>query len=290
MSDVTDAIVVGVDGSEEALDAVRWAALVAARRNLRLHLASGFDASLGLYGDGVPISPDYFQTAEAVAQDELASAARLAEETAAGVRIEAERAHLAPVPLLLEHSRSARMIVLGASGRGGFEGMLVGSTAVSLAAHGSCPVVVVRPDREGPVVAGVDGSPNSVAALETAFDEAAWRRVPLVAVHSWSDAGYMAQQPIESALLAGEPDEDEQARVLAESLAGRQEKYPDVRVERVVVKARPRHALLDWSERASLVVVGSRGRGGFRGLLLGSTSQALIQHAKCPVMVVHPQG
>ncbi|ROS44709.1 universal stress protein family protein [Amycolatopsis thermoflava] len=78
--------------------------------------------------------------------------------------------------------------------------------------------------------------------------------------------------------------------VLAERMAGRQERYPDVKVDRVVVRDRPRHQLIDWSRQAQLVVVGGRGCGGFAGLLLGSTSQALIHHAECPVMVVRPGG
>ncbi|HVV29464.1 MAG TPA: universal stress protein [Mycobacteriales bacterium] len=289
MSGVADAIVVGVDGSAQALDAVGWAAAEAGRRNLRLHLVSGFDSSLGFYGAGLPIPPDSFDAVENLALTQLADAARAARDVAPGVEVTTERGRLSPIPLLLDYSSSARMIVLGASGRGGFTGMLVGSTAVSVAARSSCPVVVVRPDRDGPVVAGVDGSPNSTAALAAAFDEASWRGVPLVAVHSWSDADYVTDAPIAAALLETEPTEEEQTRVLAESLAGWQEKYPDVRVERVVVKDRPRHQLLGWSAKACLIVVGSRGRGGFQGLLLGSTSQALIHHAQCPVMIIRPR-
>jgi nucleotide-binding universal stress UspA family protein len=169
--------------------------------------------------------------------------------------------------------------------------MLVGSPAVSVAAHGECPVVVVRAGddgvirTEGPVVAGVDGSPTSIRALGAAFDEASWRGARLVAVHSWQDSDYVP----EYVALGAEPAEEERARVLAESLAGWQEKYPDVEVERVVVKDRPRHQLLERSATAQLVVVGSRGRGGFKGLLLGSTSQALVYHAGCPVLVVRPE-
>ncbi|HEY3467530.1 MAG TPA: universal stress protein, partial [Amycolatopsis sp.] len=83
-----------------------------------------------------------------------------------------------------------------------------------------------------------------------------------------------------------ERDED---RLLSQRLAGWQEKYPEVEIRRVLVRERPRHALLDVSEEAQLVVVGSRGRGGFTGMLLGSTSQALVQHAQCPVLVVRPE-
>ncbi|KAA9160206.1 universal stress protein [Amycolatopsis acidicola] len=285
----TDAIVVGVDGSEQALRAVRWAAAEAESRNLRMHLVSGCDSSLGFYGGGLPVPPDSFDAVENLALTQLADAERAARDAVPGVAVTTERAWLAPIPLLLECSASARIVVLGASGHGGYTGMLTGSTAVSVVARGSCPVVVVRPERVGPVVAGVDGSPNSVAALGMAFDEASWRGVPLVAVHAWSDADYVTETPVAAALLETEPTAEEQARILAESLAGWPEKYPEVRVERVVVKDRPRHQLLARSAEACLVVVGSRGRGGFQGLLLGSTSQALIHHARCPVMIVRPR-
>ncbi|WP_236792900.1 universal stress protein [Amycolatopsis sp. GM8] len=291
MTDSTGAIVVGIDGSAQALRAARWAAAEAAPRNLPLHLVSGIDPTLGYYGPSLPIPQDAFDAMERVVQQQLAEASAAAREAAPDLAVTTERVGMPPVPMLIELSQRARMIVLGASGRGGFEGMLAGSTAVSVAARGACPVVIVRGDegQSGPVVVGVDGSPTSVSALGVAFDEAAWRRTSLVAVHAWSDMDYATIVPWEYALLETEPSGQEQARVLAESLAGWQEKYPDVSVERVVVKDRPRRQLLEWSARAQLVVVGSRGRGGFRGLLLGSTSQALLHYARCPVLVVRPQ-
>lgn len=290
MTERTGVIVVGVDGSEQALDAVRWAAAEAAPRNLRLRLVSDVDPATGFYGAGLIIPPGSIEAIAAAAHADLRHAERAVRAVAPDVSVEKEFARTQPIPALIEQSRTARMLVLGASGRGGYTGMLAGSTVASVVAHAHCPVVVVRQplDPDGPVVVGVDGSALSTAALAAAFDEASWRRTPLVAVHSWSDADYETGAPPEMALLRAEPDEDEQARVLAESLAGWQEKYPDVPVERVVVKDRPRHQLLDRSAKARLVVVGSRGRGGFRGLLLGSTSQALVSHARCPVMVVRP--
>ncbi|TNC19630.1 universal stress protein [Amycolatopsis alkalitolerans] len=291
MTDSTAAIVVGIDGSEQALRAVRWAAAEATPRNLRVDLISGVDPALGYFGAGLPIPQDAFDAVERLAHQQLTEAAAAAHEIGPGLAVTTERLRVPPVPMLIDASKKARMIVLGASGRGGFTGMLTGSTAVSVVAHSECPVVIVRDDGEasGPVVVGVDGSPTSITALGAAFDEAAWRRVPLVAVHAWSDLDYASTAPVEYALLETEPSEQEQERILSESLAGWAEKYPDVRVERIVVRDRPRRQLLEWSKNAQLVVVGSRGRGGFQGLLLGSTSQALVHYAQCPVMVVRPQ-
>ncbi len=283
---MADEIVVGVDGSAAALEAVRWAAGEAAPRKLALRLVYAADVTGGRFDGGLPVPQSSFDELQRAGQQLLADAAAVAGEVTVSTEMPLEP----PVPLLLECSRTARMVVLGSSGRGGFTGMLAGSTAVSVSAHASCPVAVVRgrPDAAGPVVVGVDGSPTSEEALKVAIDEAAWREVPLVAVHAWSDADYGV--PLPTADLDWAEVEREQQRLLAERLAGRQERYPDVRVERVVVRDRPRDELLARSRDAQLVVVGSRGRGGFRGLVLGSTSQALIHHADCPVLVVRPQA
>jgi nucleotide-binding universal stress UspA family protein len=295
MNDATGAIVVGIDGSAEAARAVRWAAAEAAPRNLRLHLVYGFDPLFGYYAGGLPVPQSAFDELESFAERRLSEATGVAHQVAASLTVTTARPHEPPIPVLLGLSKKAQLIVLGSAGWGGFTGMLAGSTAVAVAAHAECPVAVVRtradgsPATHGPVVIGVDGSRTSERALGVAFDEATWRGVPLVAVHSWSDADYLSTLPEEYALIEQEPADEEQRRVLAEGLAGWQDKYPDVQVERVVVKDRPRRQLLEWAARSQLVVVGSRGRGGFTGMLLGSTSQALIHHAGCPVLIVRPE-
>jgi nucleotide-binding universal stress UspA family protein len=133
-------------------------------------------------------------------------------------------------------------------------------------------------------VVGVDGSSTSDAAIATAFDEASWRGAELVAVHAWpewgSDHGHSGALVDDSGQVEKE--------LLAERLAGWQEKYPDVAVRRVLTQGRPVEQLLKHAAGAQLVVVGSRGNGGFSGMLLGSTSQALIRHATCPLLVVRP--
>ncbi|MFI5611596.1 universal stress protein [Amycolatopsis sp. NPDC051903] len=149
---------------------------------------------------------------------------------------------------------------------------------------------VVVEQLDGPVVAGVDCTSNSEAAVAVAFEEASFRRVPLVAVHAWNDVTYDSTGGSARLVPHREPIEPAQERLLAQRLAGWQEKFPEVEVHRALVRDRPQHALLTESERAQLVVVGSRGRGGFAGMLLGSTSQALIQHASCPVLVVRPEA
>jgi nucleotide-binding universal stress UspA family protein len=174
--------------------------------------------------------------------------------------------------------------------------LVVGSIAVAVATHGHCPVVVVRGDAVGedagvadpeplsgrPVVVGVDGSAVSDAAVAFAFEAAASRGVDVVAVHAWMDVAL----GIGGELFEWAEIKAEEHTLLTERLADAQARYPDVPVRRVVTRDRPAHTLLEEAANAQLVVVGSRGRGGFRGLLLGSTSQALIYHSPCPVAVV----
>ena len=133
------------------------------------------------------------------------------------------------------------------------------------------------------MLVGVDGSPASELATEIAFDEASRRRVELIALHAWDDAGLFGFPGVDWPLL--ETSEEE---MLAERLARWQERYPDVTVRRQIARGRPARHLVEGSDTAQLVVVGSHGRGGFAGMLLGSTSQALVYNAPCPLAIVRP--
>ena len=286
-------VVAGVDGSESALEAVRWAALEADRRRAPLRLVNAFGWMTSGHHIGDPgLGVDYHEVLLKSARDEVAAAAATAMRAVPGVAIEQDVVSGYPVGVLSAESARAQLVVLGDRGLGGFTGLLIGSVAIALAAHGSCPVVVVRgatydgpPPLEGPVVVGIDGSPTSEAALAFAYEAAALRRVPLVAIHTWLD---LLVDPAMAPLLDWDAIEADERQLLADRLAGWSEKYPDVPGERLVTRDRPAHTLVEHSERAQLVVVGSRGRGGFSGLMLGSVSHALLHHAKCPVAVVRP--
>ena len=159
----------------------------------------------------------------------------------------------------------AQLAVVGNRGRGGLIGLLVGSVAAAVATHATCPVVVVHgKDRpaEGPVVVGVDGSPVSEDALAFAFDAAAARRVPLVALHSYQPPVF---HPDAVTVVDWEAAYTEEQEVLAERLAGWGERYPGVPVERVLVEGVPAAVLVERSETAQLVVVGSHGHGASQG-------------------------
>ena len=227
---------------------------------------------------------------ERTRQHLLADAVTAAERAVSGLRISAEVIVGFPIGTLYDESRRAQLLVLGSRGLGGLTGLLVGSVAVGLAAQAGCPVVVVRgEDRDAlsprPVVVGVDGSPNSEAAVAFAFEAAAAREVPLVAVHSWAD---MVLDPQIAALIDWVALERGSASRAVGSARG---------VGREVSRGaghpgRGRDgaatALVEQSKNAQLVVVGSRGRGNFTGAVLGSVSHAVLHHSHCPVAVVRP--
>jgi nucleotide-binding universal stress UspA family protein len=181
------------------------------------------------------------------------------------------------------------MVVVGSRGMGALGRGVLGSVSSGLVHYGHCPVAVVHadeaqaPDLTSPVLLGIDGSPASEAATALAFDEASRRGVDLVALHAWSDIGVLPIPGMDWHQYEGQGHE-----ALAERLAGWQEQYPDVHVRRRVVCDQPARRLLDESAQAQLVIVGSRGRGGFKGMLLGSVSTKVAEGAKAPVIVVRP--
>jgi nucleotide-binding universal stress UspA family protein len=286
-------IVVGIDGSTGSDHAVLAATDLAAQRHLGLHIVHGLQDTAPHYGIGIAGTGTGVDALRADGARILRAAVTLARGAGESVPTTTDMPTGPPAPLLTELSRTAGMVVVGHTGDGGFTDMLLGSTAAAVVSHAHCPVLVVRgrfgpagPPEGGPVVVGVDGSPVSEQAVAAAFEEASARGAPLVAVHAWSDGNTDSRHRTNRYLADWDSIKDVEALVLAERLAGWQEKYPDVEVRRELVLDRPRHALLEWSATARLVVVGSRGRGGFRGMLLGSTSLALVQHARCPVLVV----
>ncbi|MBC6445816.1 universal stress protein [Actinokineospora xionganensis] len=288
-------IVVGVDGSDSALRATQWAAAEALRRKLPLRIVHvcvlppirhpATIADQGLWIDALADNGQHI----------LAEAAATARAVAPTVELVTDQRMGFAAEALIEESARAHALVLGSRGLGGFQRLLVGSVAIALSAHGHCPVIVVRgafPGQAtpgtGPVVVGVDGSPASEAAIRFAFDEASVRRTSLVAVHTWLDIAFTGAWTALPTTIDWDAVEVDETMLLDERLAGWQEKYPDVAVERVVLRDRPVRALLDKAEGAQLIVVGTRGHGALLGMGLGSTSQALLHHAECPVAVVRP--
>ena len=280
-------VVAGVDGSDSALRAVRWAAREAARRRAPLRLVAAVPSAIPAHQFAYSgAGPDPRQVLLRQARAQLAHAVQAAVEAAPGSAPTQDVVDGYPIPRLVEESRSAQLIAVGNRGLGGVTGLLVGSVAFALAAQGACPVVVARGRADaagGPVIIGVDGSRVSEAALAFAFDAAALRGAPLLAVHVWWD---LLLEPVTLPSLDWDAIAERERAGLAERLAGWGEKYPDVAVERLVARDHPARVLAEQSERAQLLVVGSRGRGGVSGLVLGSVSHAVLHRSACPVAVV----
>ncbi|MGV9611716.1 universal stress protein [Nocardia xishanensis] len=289
------AVVAGTDGSAAGSHAVAWAARTAADRGRRLIVVHGYDigATQAVLGAYDVLVPSVIETLRDHGRQTLDSAHRTAREIHPDLEIVTELSERNPAELLIDLSSTARLVVLGATpGVGSFAHL--GSTLLAVASQGKGRIVVARDDDNkrlrgsGPVVVGVDGSPVGEPAIEAAFDEACARDAELVVVHAWSDLSegrFAGTSYLEIPIAELETAEH---ALLAERLAGWQEKYPTVTVTRRVHLSGARKQLVEWSKTAQLVVVGSRGRGGFRGMLLGSTSNHLVQHSHCPVMVVHP--
>jgi nucleotide-binding universal stress UspA family protein len=288
-------VVVGVDGSPASTQAVRWAVREAVARQLPLTLVHMYEDPARQFPD--PVVADAVRAAqETQARRWLRTATSTVHETAPDLN-PAEQLRMGPVvATLVTLSDDAALVVLGATGIGAFTGMLVGSTANVVVSWARCPVAVVRTPSlrgrspDGPVVVGIDGSEASEAAISFAFDEASQRGCALVAVHSWNEVFIDPELNVARIAIDTTGMQERAHQLLAQLLAGWQEKFPDVEVRRVVTQGRPLDALLEPGEDACLIVVGSRGHGGFDGMLLGSTSQALVHHAPCPLVVVRTAG
>jgi nucleotide-binding universal stress UspA family protein len=287
-------IVVGIDGSAPAHDALDWAAAEATAMQRPLRLVHSFLWPL----TSVPLAPASIGRAhgasQAAAERVLADAEAQARSAAPDLKITSELMVGAATPSLVRQARDAELLVVGSRGHGMFAGPLMGSVSIAVAAHAPSPVVVVRPrshDYPAPakagVVVGADGSEPSASAIEFAFHAAARRRVGLTAVRAWAPplSGYrrlvVGLDGIESAEL----------HRLLHALESSRRQFPEVDVRAKLVRDHhPGRALVVESAGADLVVVGSHGHGGVAGLLLGSVSQSVLAHATCPVAVVRRTG
>ena len=291
------AVVVGVDGSEGSRAALRWSALEAHRRQLPLRIvaAGGLDALIPETASA-SVSSNLSDYLESWAENVVNDAANLARQIAPVEPQTAVYLTETAVMALQGEAESAGLLVVGSRGRGGAIASRLGSTAIVLTQQASCPVVVVPSafggqfdvETGGDVVVGVDGSQTSQRAVEFAFAEAALRNTGLKAVHAWTLPWLRSTLSIrhEVVNVTSPALQQEAAAVLSESLAEIRQKHPAVPVVEQAVEERPAVALVEASHDAPLLVVGSRGRGGVTGLLLGSVSHAVLHRAHCPVAVI----
>ena len=282
-------IIVAADGSPASNAAVCWAAQDAVLRRIPLTVVHVVNPVVTAWPHS-PLPDGVAVWQENEGRRILADSLKLARDTANDnprISIESELIFSASAPTLVDLSKEAELIVVGTYGRGALARGLLGSVSSSLVRQAHCPVAVIRdedprmPDpAQAPVLVGIDGSPASELATAIAFDEASRRRVNLVAVHAWSDTEIFELPGLDWSVVKAEEE-----RLLAEGLAGWQERYPDVTVHRLLVCDRPARVLVETSEAAQLVVLGSHGRGGFAGMLLGSVSNAVVQSVRMPVIV-----
>lgn len=256
-------VVVGIDGRPDCENAIRWGAADAAARGAELELVHAF-----VWAEfRVPLGPsDLAPGLRAQADRFVADAVDLARKFEPGLPVSGRHVDGFPSAVLLAESRTADLVVIGSRLTGPLLGLVVSSAGIELSAHARCPVVVVRPTEDSlagsRVVIGYDGSPAAEAAVDFGLDHARRHGLPARIV----------------AVL--EDDQDDDHDLLAAIRPHAHE------AEVVEVTGHPSELLLEWSADAQLLVVGSRGRGGFAGLLLGSVSQTMLHQAPCPVAVV----
>ena len=278
MTGTTYGVVAGYDGSPGSADALRWAVREAQARGtaLMVCLAWAPDHMTPTIGSAV---------ADLVRQpgkEMLARGLSYAESVLGPGRVHSELAGGSAAHVLCERSRGAEMVVVGSRGHSEQPGLRLGSVAWQVAGHASGRVVVIqgrwRPVNQSwsPIIVGVDGSQASQAAITFAFEEAALRDVPLVALCALADA---------PSVLGGAHAMEER---FSQLMTSEEKEHPEVTVIRQIAVGAPRSALLAAATEAQMLIVGCRGRGGIEGLSLGSVAQAVLHHAPCPVGIVHP--
>lgn len=281
---MTHPVVVGVDGTGRSLKALMWAAHRASLHGVPLrivHALPRLEADIPLY------PPGRFEEVQKYGREYVEEATSLVREAYPDMDLVTEMPMGTPAHVLLDESANAHAVVIGAKGED-IGNLLLGSTALQLVGHAACPVVVVNHVTTGHhlVVVGTDGSPDSLEALAFAFGAAALGKSRLQVI---SALGLPQGWPAHLLRPLAEDNEEvtERRQEVENQIAPLREQYPDVEVELDVHRVGPLHTLATASHRADLLVVGSRGRGGFHGLAVGSTTHKLLHMAGCPTAVVH---
>ncbi|WP_353950380.1 universal stress protein [Knoellia sp. S7-12] len=282
----TARIVAGIDGSAHGWAALAWAAERASELKIPLHLVHAFAPDIPMLGFGTTDQSSILAEGRRL----LATATARAHATNPALTVTTSLPPGYASRALVGASHSATMVVLGAVGHGLLSRATIGAVAQQVAAHATCPVVIVghegRSERNHRrVVVGVDGSSSSNAALHTAFDYAATRESELVVVHAWEAKGI--KDPTLETDSSWPAYESHLEQAVTREIASSSAEHPAVKVHHDVVRSSPVAALIQAADTADLVVVGARGTGGFAGLHLGSVSGRLLGRTDCPLVIVH---
>lgn len=284
-------VVVGFDGSEASREAVHWAVGEALARDADLVILAAMTVPMSA-------SPMSFGVLSPNAIDDMIArvGGHVEEEAAALVAanpglVASGQAVLGGASgALVEASEDADLVVIGSRGMGGFKGLLLGSVGVQVAEHAKCPAVVVRgaaASDAARVIVGIDGSELSLAAAAFAMETASRRGWSVLAIHAWDVPAYDAlASPVGPSEMELDNLLESERIATSQSLAGLRERFPEVDLTVEVTKGPAQRILLEAAAGAALLVVGTRGRGEFRGALLGSVSQAVLHRAELPVAVV----
>jgi nucleotide-binding universal stress UspA family protein len=277
---MTRTVVVGIDASKNSEDALVWAAEAAVAHGADLQVVHALDHSVW----GLDLQMDQLMEREARAL--LTSRTQLVEHLLPALAVHPHLVVDSPAQALIDASRRAVLLVVGSGPTGRLGRSLIGSRSYQIASAAHCPVAVVPaipPVGAHDVVVGVDGSPSSVEAVALAAAEADRVGDGLRVVHAWTDPAFLSDSYMVSGFSV-QVRESERV-VLAEAVAGISGRYPDLRVDQVLVEGAPVEVILAEAEHARLIVVGSRGRRGLSRILLGSVSHGVLLAARCPVIV-----
>jgi BASS family bile acid:Na+ symporter len=286
-------IVVGYSGTEASSPAVRWAAheAMATQHPLRIVMAWGMPTF------GISPVSESADLDRSHAERVLNAIVLTLRAEMVGLEVEGELVRGKPAQGLLDRSHDATLVVVGNRARSGFSRLVLGSVSTAVVTHADVPVILVRGDadkdgdvwREGPVVVGVDGSDGSEAAVRYGMEASICRGMTLVAVHIVDEQVLaMAGSGGGTATREATPAQQAQLRELSPALVEARKEYPAVTVNEVVEAGNPSDVIVAAGSGAALTVVGSRGHGGFKGILLGSVSRAVIEHVDSPVAVIRP--
>ncbi|HEY9311111.1 universal stress protein [Williamsia sp.] len=288
-------VIVGIDGSEGALGAARWAADFAARSGSPLQLLHAIPRLEWYFANAMVFSPE--SLAEELAADgnnKLDDAESAIREQHPGLTIDRRIVNESVPSVFAETSETARLIVVGSHWHSATSDLILGGHVIRIVNNAKCPVLVWRESeatRTGkplPVVVGIDESENSIRALRAAFSVATALGAPVTVAHMWETGaavglGY-GEGPVDWNLM--NLLKADQETKMDELLAPLRKEFPGAHIHKVYTDSGPAKGLKEMSREAQLVVVGSRGHGKLTGAVLGSVSQSLIHHAECSVLVV----